>query len=141
MEGAFVFLSRFDGLLSIFRNQNGIASALQIFTSQYPHATRIFHQQNGLRTAWNVFSPFAQPGSFQRGVDPGQINAKCRTLTWFALYRYMSATLRDDALDYGQAQTGTLPGPFGSEVRLEDVPLRPSIHPNTRVTNREHHVG
>src|SRR6185369_95817 len=71
---------------------------------------------------------------------PGQVDGKGGTQTGFAVNVDEAFVLLDDAKYRGEPQTGTLPGPFGGEERLEDAVQRLFVHAATVVAHRQPHV-
>ena len=78
--------------------------------------------------------------SLSDALDLRQVDFERRAFSELAIDPDVAATLFDNAVDRGQAKTGSLTVLFGREEWLEDAGLGLLVHPTACIAERQHHV-
>src|SRR5439155_18378558 len=129
------------GLCSISCRMHLVPSSLQRRAEQPPKLRCVLHDQDRLAPTLLCRGRWCDLGFLNGGLNQRQIDTEGRALSNSALYRNVTPTLVDDAVDGRKTQSGSLPKLLSGEERLKNVSARLSIHPAASVAHGQQHIA
>src|SRR5208337_2028509 len=111
------------GFGSVLGFDDLVAAGLKKFPGDFADVLLIFREEDGFRARGYLRGGHGSAGVFLDLIDAGDIDFEASAFTKFAVDPDEAATLLDNAVDRGQAQSGALPFFLGGEEGFEDVRL------------------